>query len=421
MLYQRIILSDIKRWLKQPEIIVLNGPRQVGKTSILQLLKNDLESQAAAETVFYLNLEEIKVLEPLNENPENLLNYITEHKKKNYFLIDEIQYLDKPSNFLKHLYDKYNKKIKIICTGSSSLELKAKFQDSLAGRKISFNILPLSFEEFLIFTTQGRKNKFYEYFKKKEIPAEIGLEFKKLLDEYLLYGGLPAVVLKKDKNFKRELLNEYVNTYINKDIRYIGKIEDILKFNQLVKLLAAQLGCLLNVNEIANTLNLPRRKVEEYVNLLENTFVLIKLRPYFKNIRSQISKMPKFYWFDLGIRNQILDNFTNLNSRTDAGALFENFIFNELRQKRVYNLSFYRTTTKSEIDFIVEKNNELQPLEVKYQNLSKIINTKALVDFGKNLKTIKGKVINLNYNYQDKLVDYEDYRRFLLNNYTDPK
>ena len=136
----------------------------------------------------------------------------------------------------------------------------------------------------------------------------------------------------------------------------------------------------LNVNEISNTLGLARRKVAAYINLLENTFVLIKTNPYYKNVRSQITKMPKFYWFDLGIRNQLLSNFSSLDVRTDSGALFENFIFNELRSAPGKKIFFYRTTNKSEVDFVVEQAN------------------------------------NLNYNYTHGQVEYLDFRRFTLSN-----
>jgi len=412
MLYQRAIIDEIKPWLKEKETIILNGPRQVGKTSILELLRQDLLKQGLEKTIFYLNLEEINVLGPLNENPERLLEYIINSDKKNYFLIDEIQYLDNPSNFLKHLYDKYNQKIKIICTGSSSLELKAKFQDSLAGRKITFNVLPLSFEEFLIF----KKSKIYDYRRQDKVPPKIEGEFRKLLDEFLLYGGMPAVVLKNDVKLKKDLLSEYTSAYINKDIRHIGKIDDILKFNQLVKLLSVQIGNLLNVNEISNTLGLARRKVETYINLLENTFVLIKTNPYYKNVRSQIIKMPKFYWFDLGIRNQLLSNFSSLDARTDSGALFENFIFNELRSAAGKKIFFYRTTNKSEVDFVVEQDNKVYPLEVKYMEISKPLKTRALKEFSEQSKSEKGKLINLNYNYTRGQVEYLDFRRFILLN-----
>ena len=203
MLYKRNIQEKINKWLLEEEIIVLNGPRQVGKTSLLKLLQNELMlQQIREEQIFYLNLEKLEVLDDLNKSPENLLNYIKIKGKKAYFLLDEIQYLDNPSNFLKHIYDEYRDKVKLIVTGSSSLELKAKLQDSLVGRKISFMVKPLCFEEFLRF----KKSDVLEYYHKGDIPLEIKNRMKKLLDEYLLFGGMPKVALTNGEEEKKTLL-----------------------------------------------------------------------------------------------------------------------------------------------------------------------------------------------------------------------
>ena len=408
MLYSRKITSEITKWLPEKEIIILNGPRQVGKTSLLEILKNELiKSGISEKTIFYLNLEEIKILETLNQDPENLLKYITSQKEKNYFLLDEIQYLDNPSNFLKHLYDKYAGKIKIIATGSSSLELKAKFQDSLAGRKISFSVNPLNFEEFLIF----KDFPYLDYLKKENLPKDIKNNFDKALSEYLIYGGMPAVVLQNDWELKQKMLEEYVSAYINKDIRAIGKVENIADFNTLTKILAAQIGNLLNINELGDTVGIPRREVKKYLDLLEFTFVLDKIFPFKKNIRTQITKMPKVYFFDLGVRNAILGNFLEMESRSDAGHLFENFVFLELKNQRKDRIFFYRTKTKSEIDFVIEDNSKIILVESKYKKLSRSINSRILENFMKRESNIKeAKIINLSFNCRDNLISYFDYR-----------
>ncbi|MFH1188016.1 MAG: ATP-binding protein [bacterium] len=408
MLYPRKILDKLTKWLPEKEIIILNGARQVGKTSILQLLKKDLLKIGILENrIFYLNLEEIKILEELNQDPENLLKYITQKNEKNYFFLDEIQYLDNPSNFLKHLYDKYSDKIKIIATGSSSLELKAKFQDSLAGRKVSFLINPLNFEEFLIF----KNFVFLDYLNKEELPADIKNNFDSALKEYLLYGGMPAVVLRDDKELKQKLLEEYVNTYINKDIRMIGKINNISDFNGLVKILSSQIGNLLNISELSNTTNISRRDIEKYLDLLEFTFVVNKIFPFRKNIRAQITKMPKIYFFDTGIRNAILGNFLELQNRQDSGALFENFVFMELKNHDQYKIYFYRTVAQTEIDFIIEDAGLLDLIEVKYKKLGRPIDTRILKNFMGKVKDVKkARIVNLDFNYNGDNVYYTDYR-----------
>ena len=408
MLYSRKILENINKWLFEKEIIILNGPRQIGKTSLLKLIKKQLLDQSVSKkNIFYLNLEELDILDDLNKNPENLLKYITDSDNKNYFFIDEIQYLDNPSNFLKHLYDKYSDKIKIITTGSSSLELKAQLQDSLVGRKVSFLIKALDFEEFL----QFKKSDCVKYLFQKDIPINIKNKFDEELNEYLVFGSMPAVVLQGDYELKQTMLREYVGTYINKDIRSIGKIENISQFNTVVKILSSQIGNLLNISELANTANIPRRKVEKYIELLEHTFVLNKIKSFHNNIRKQITKMPKIYFFDVGIRNAILNNFLSMENRQDCGELFENFVFLELKNNLSDDIFFYRTILKSEIDFIIEKVNAIELIEVKYKKLQKPIDSRALRSLDVNKKKEKKMfVINRQLTSLDKNVQYVDYR-----------
>ncbi len=412
MLYPRKITKEVKKWLFEKEIIILNGPRQVGKTTLLEILKSELAKAGVSEkTIFYLNLEELKILETLNQDPENILKYVINPKEKNYFFLDEIQYLDNPSNFLKHLYDKYAGRIKIIATGSSSLELKAKLQDSLAGRKVSFLVNPLTFEEFLNFKNFPD----ISYFKKEEIPEDIKSEFDKELDEYLIYGGMPAVVLQRDKKLKRKMLEEYVSAYVNKDIRVIGKIESIARFNALVKILSSQIGNLLNISELSNAAKISRRNTEKYLDLLEYTFVLDKISPFKKNVRKQVIKMPKIYFFDMGVRNAILGNFLELESRQDGGRLFENFVFLELKNQRKNKIFFYRSVNKAEIDFVIEEEAKIILIESKYKKLVRPIDSRVLENFLEKEKNVKkAVVVNLNLNRKDNSVEYIDYRRIRM-------
>ncbi|MFH0840796.1 MAG: ATP-binding protein [bacterium] len=409
MVKSRKIAKIIEKWIDEKEIIILTGVRQVGKTSLLQLIENKIkEKKVSKNNLFYLSLEDINIFNTLNENPENIFRYVLDKNKKNYFLIDEIQYLDNPSNFLKLLYDKYADKIKLIVTGSSSLELKANFQDSLAGRKVTFEINPLDFEEFLQFKNFDR----IDYLSKKDLPENIKKEFDDMLEEYLLYGGMPAVVLQDDKEKKIKLLEEYIGAYINKDIRSIGKIENIALFNNFIKIISSQVGGLLNVNELSNTLDIDRRILEKYLELLEFTFVLHRVSPFLGNIRSRITKMQKIYLCDNGIRNAILGNFIAINSRNDAGALFENFVYMELKKNISDKIFFYQTAGCSEIDFILEKKGKLYPTEVKFKQLRKKIDERAIENFiVKSKKECLANVVNLSLNDDNnKLIKYIDYR-----------
>ena len=406
MVKYRKIANIIEEWIEEKEIIILTGVRQVGKTSILNLLERKIK-EGNNKNVFYLSLEDMNILNSLNENPENIFHYALDKNKKNYFLIDEIQYLDNPSNFLKLLYDKHVERVKLIVTGSSSLELKADLQDSLAGRKIAFEVNPLDFEEYL----QFRGFEFLDYLHKKDLPEDIRKKFDEMLEEYLVYGGMPAVALQNDREKKIRLLEEYVSAYINKDIRAIGKIDNIGGFNNFIKTIAAQAGGLLNVNELSNTLGIDRRHIQKYLDLLEHTFVLGKAAPFLGNIRSQITKMHKMYFFDNGIRNAILGNFLAMDKRGDAGALFENFVFMELRKNIADKIFFYRTSGGSEIDFILEKQGVVYPIEAKFKRLRKKIDERALESFIKKAKGgCQAYVVNVLYNGKSAFAEYVDYR-----------
>ena len=191
-----------------------------------------------------------------------------------------------------------------------------------------------------------------------------------------------------------------------------GKIDNLLKFNQLVKILANQIGNLLNINELTNTLNMPRKEIEFYLDLLEHTFILDKIVPYYKNIRSQITKMPKIYWTDLGIRNQILDNFTRLADRNDNGKLFENFVYLELKNKmNKEKICFYRTIHKAEIDFIFEKDGIVYPIEAKYKDFSRPAGSRVLSGFCNNKvnNCSAAYIVNINLNQKYGKIIFLDF------------
>jgi predicted AAA+ superfamily ATPase len=407
MIKSRKVANNIEKWLKEKEIIILSGVRQVGKTSLLHLMEERLiKGGISQENIIYLNLENIGILSALNENPENVFLYTTDRSNRNYFLIDEIQYLDNPSNFLKLLYDTYGEMIKFVVTGSSSLELKARFQDSLVGRKVSFEILPLDFEEYLSFiespllSALGRSN----------LSSELQDSFQKKLNDFLLYGGMPAVVLQSDPDKKRKLLNEYVSTYINKDIRAIGRIENIASFNNFIRVLAASIGNLLNISELASTVGIERRLLERYLDLLHGTFVLYRVLPFSANVRTRISKRPKTYFFDSGIRNAIIANFSELEARSDAGALFENFVYMEFLKNRSDEIYFFRTSAGSEVDFVFQSDMLTTLVEVKYKRLNKRIDERVIKNLLKEIgESGRAFVVNLSRNEEAK-ISYCDFR-----------
>ncbi|MEA2065296.1 MAG: ATP-binding protein [Patescibacteria group bacterium] len=375
-LYRRKIVEQIDKFLDSKEIIVLHGARQVGKTSIMLYLIDKLKKQNQRNQIFYFDLEISRFLELVNSGFEQFYDYLLtkgyKKEEKAYVFIDEIQHLDDPSNFLKLFHDNYSDKIKLTVSGSSSFEIKNKFKDSLVGRTVNFEIWPLDFEEFLLF-----KNKQYNL-SVKNFPEAVNQELNKLYRDYVLYGGYPQIVLEDDVEKKEIYLNQIIDTYIKKDIRDLAKIRNIDKFNKLIQVLAAQSGNMLNVLELANTVDLSRQTVEEYLFLLENTYIIKLVSPFHKNLRSELFKKPKVYLVDHGIANLLaFKTFPEVIS----GSIFETAIFSDLLKRRKKSLIyFWRTSTGQEIDFVVGKK-DLILIEVKLNaNSSKLGNLKFFIE-----------------------------------------
>jgi len=406
MKYPRKIFPQLCRFLDDEEFFLLQGARQVGKTTLLRMLQTYLEDRG--DQTFFFDMENMQYLEEFNENPENLFAYIPESQKKLYIFVDEIQYLERPSHFLKYLYDHYREKIKIIATGSASLEIKSKIQDSLVGRYFAFRIQPLCLEEFLQFKEADSLQ-----WNLKKLTSLQKKNLKKLLKEFLLFGGMPAVVLKKTVEEKKKLLFSYVHTYLQKDIRSIVTISDIVKYNFLLKMTSQQVGNLLNINKMAESVEASFPTTKRYLEILEHTHVIARVPPYIKNIRKQIHKMHKLYFYDMGVRNAVINSFEDIDTRSDAGALFENMVYLELLQKNG-ELYFYRSKSDAEIDFLLERE-DLLLLEVKYASLKKIVPPKIFHSFGETSKKQRKYIINLSL--QEKITSAKLFLSFYFRKY----
>ncbi|MCK5460062.1 ATP-binding protein [Candidatus Parcubacteria bacterium] len=381
MLIKRKVLVKINQWLDSRKILILNGARQVGKTTILREIEKQLNKKD--KNCVYLNIESFQVADRLNNNPDNIFDFISDRNLSWYILIDEIQILEQPSHFLKYIYDAYDN-LKIIVTGSANLEIKAKLQDSLAGRKISFFINPLSIDEILDYEKLGKQTK--NPFEQQKIDA--------IFKEYLLFGGLPEVYLEKNREKKEVLLKEYLGTYINKDIRALISDINVSKFNQINIALSHLIGNLVNKNKLANDININSRTLNRYLDLLKYSFIFDFISPYFSNPLTQIKKMQKVYCFDFGIRNAILNNFIEINLREDCGRLFENFVYLILKEK-YQEINFWRTIKGSEVDFTYQENG-LNIIEAKYK---KFIAPKIEQSIRQAIKLLlpnKVKIVNLN-------------------------
>lgn len=396
---QRDIMPDLIRWLEEREALVVTGPRQAGKSTLLKaLIKFLLEKRKVrGKDIFYFNLDDARIIKFLS-TPEDFIKFIQSFSPRQaYIFIDEAQRLENPGLFLKCIYD-LGLNFKIIISGSSSLELKSKIFESLTGRKIVFHLFPFSFREFL---------KTKSSFEFKEIGSwdDLILQDKiyssflnKCLEEYLTYGGYPRVVLEKDIVKKKELLWEIYSSYVEKDVVNFLKIELPDKYNNLAKVLSSQIGNLVNINELTNTLGLNRSTVEKYISTLRATFIISLVSPFYKNIRSEISKMPKVYFNDTGLRNSIIDSFGEVNIRPDRGELLENFIYTQLKvSKFLKNVRFWRTKTGGEIDFVIEFDKEIIGLESKFSSFAKPSFSRSLRHFVRDYKPEKIVIVTKDY------------------------
>jgi len=382
-IFPRTILKQIKKALFDKDILLLTGARQVGKTSLIYLISRYLlkEKKINPQNILFFDLEDIQTREAIeNCSFDRFAKYIKEQSSKvskssKFVFIDEIQYLKEPSSFLKILHDHYPD-IKFIVSGSSSLDLRRKFKDSLTGRKHIFIIPPLSFAEYLQFQGIGSIKKYHlnDILESKNFPVdqENSQEIARQFREFTVFGGYPEVSLIKDFEKKTAKLREIYTSYIQKDIKDLMNIENAAGFNKLVWLIAHQIGGLMNIDELTNSSALARDTVNKYLLILENTFVINLVYPYFTNKRKEITKMPKVYFADLGLRNVISKNFTALEDRADKGSIVENVVFNELNKTKqeLEGIKFWRTQTKQEVDFILE-GKEVIPIEVKYQSFKK--------------------------------------------------
>lgn len=257
-IYRRAVIDEIIRFLPTGDIVVVHGARQVGKTSILMFLQDHLRSHQ--EQTLYLDLEDSRYVSLLDKGVDEFIVFLTEQGfnldglresgRKLFVMIDEIQYLENPSSFLKLLADHHHY-LKVIVSSSSSFEMKSKFKDSLVGRTVSFEIYPLSFQEFLLF-------KGIPFTPAARFAEKKTCELQSLYTEFSLYGGYPKIVLTQDAGIKEKYLQQIIDTYIRKDIRALAEIKDVNKFNRLLEVLASQSGNLLNIAELSNTCGLAR-------------------------------------------------------------------------------------------------------------------------------------------------------------------
>lgn len=375
MVYPRFH-EQLDKYLKINKVLVVYGPRQVGKTT---LIKNYLNSTRLKYR--FDNGENIRIQEILSsQNFELIKEYCHGYQ---LIIIDEAQKIPNIGLGLKIIVDNVPN-IYIIATGSSSFELAGQIGEPLTGRKITQILYPLSQLEL-----SKTQNEF---------------ELKNNLSNYLVYGSYPEVLIQKSSKEKISVLNELVNSYLLKDIIELEKVKGAKILLDLLRLIAFQIGSEVSLNELSRNLGMDVKTVARYLDLFEKSFILYNLRGYSRNLRTEVTKKSKYYFYDNGIRNAIISDFNELKKRNDIGALLENFLVIERLKtqsyKKIYaNNFFWRTWEKKEIDWIEERNGKLYAFEFKYTKPKKT----NFTDFKKVYKEAVTKIITKD-NYLDFLL-----------------
>ncbi len=349
-MYQREIKNQVINTLELGKIAIIYGTRQVGKTT---LTKQIVEYYKAEKN--YSDLDILQVNGDFLDAQRNLsvqelkplLDFVGSAK---LLIIDEAQRISNIGINLKIIYDS-SPNLKIIATGSSSFELANKVNEPLTGRNIKFRLSPLSFLEL----TQ----------------KERVFDLKQDLDKLLIYGSYPGVYTCKTISDKQLFLKNLTSDYLYKDILQWGNLKKPELLTQILEYLALQIGSTVSYNNIANNLNTNPRTVEKYIELLEQTFVIFRLRAFSRNRNNELTKSFKVYFWDLGVRNTLIERYNALKQRDDVGALWENFCVVERlkhnEQNQNYgNYYFWRNTVQNEVDFVEDYDGKLHGYEFKY-------------------------------------------------------
>jgi len=386
-------LTKIENAFQTVPIVVLIGARQVGKTSIMQ-------SMNFSKKMLFLNGQDIEIA-ALFDNLSTIESYLKLYLNKEldgYLLIDEFQFINGISTLLKLLTDK-NKELKILCSGSSSLDILQKVEESLAGRVRVIEVLSLSFEEYLQFSDENL-HKLYQSLDENTASSALTVPIEQKFNEFIIFGGLPRAALVKSLSEKIEILNDIYQTYLLKDIRNYIANEQVIGFNKLVQLLALQIGNLVNVNKLSRETGLTYKACEDFLFLLEQMYIIKMIAPFQGNQRKAIIKMKKIYFTDTGLRNRLANNFNPISLRSDNGAIFENAVFLELWKMKSNStqIQFFRTTDGSEIDFIYNNLYSLKAIECKYKTFQKPTRLLALENFCAENNIQEKYIVNQNLN-----------------------
>lgn len=372
MEFERVLKQVIQKRMNDRKIILLIGPRQVGKTTLILELLDGRE-------YLFLDGDDILVRNELKgANTQKIRTIIGTHK---LVFIDEAQRIDEIGLTLKIIHDQL-KDVKVIVSGSSSFELKNEVHEPLTGRKWEFNLFPISYQEF------EERNGY--------------LNSLATLEQLLIYGSYPDVL--NNPGDEKAILNELAESYLFKDILAFGNIQKPEVLQKILRALAFQVGSEVSYNEIAQLVGVDKNTVNHYIHLLQLSYVIFPLTSFSRNLRNEIKSNQKIYFYDNGVRNALIQNFNPLELRDDKGALWENFLMSERLKLNQYNgiscgKYFWRTVSQQELDYLEEANGEINGYEFKWNSKAKLKIPKKFVE------TYQSKV---------EVITRENFRNFVL-------
>jgi uncharacterized protein len=399
MLIKRYLLEALVKHLTSKEISLITGPRQAGKTTLMLQLQDYLVGKR--EKTVFLSLDFERDL-PHFVSQSALLDRVRLEfgRSRGYVFIDEIQRKENAGLFLKGIYD-MDTPYKFIISGSGSVELKEKVHESLSGRKRMFELNTVTLKEFMNFKTGYRyEDRISRYF---QVQRNEGVG---LLMEYLNFGGYPRVIIEDTLEEKLKIIDEIYRSYIEKDIAFLLKVERIDAFGNLIRLLAGQTGNMINFNELSSTLGISVQTVKNYVTYAEKTFVVKRLTPYFKNLRKEISKSPMMYFYDTGMRNFAVRLFGRYSMLSETGFVFQNLIYHLLSEKTQRDggtIHFWRTKDKAEVDFVIDRGDNVLPVEVKCREMKGKEIGRSLRGFISRYNPVEAWVVNIALHGEEKI------------------
>jgi hypothetical protein len=341
----RYYTDSIDQRLRPNRVLVIHGPRRVGKTTLIQ---NYIDSLPPQTNLLHTTGESIEIREILESRSlRTIQSYFAD---VDLFVIDEAQYVHNIGLGLKILVD-HLPGVRVIATGSSSFDLSNELGEPLVGRQHVLKLYPLAV---------------------LELQKEFGsFAIRQKLEELLIFGGYPEIITSESRSERIEYLQQIRDAYLFKDILRLQELRNAQKLHKLLQLLAFQVGQEVSLQELGNALDMSKNTVDRYLDLLEKTYIIKRVGGFSRNLRKEVNKMSRYYFFDNGILNAVINNFNALDARDDVGVLWENFLFMERLKKQEYhrlyaNNYFWRTWTQQEIDLVEERGGKLHGYEFKW-------------------------------------------------------